>query len=342
MSKKLSVDKKLELIKRNTEEIVGEEELKKLLKEKKKPVVYIGWSITGKTHLGYFIPVLKLADFLRAGFHVKVLLADLHGALDNTPWNLLDHRFDYYEKTIPLIFKTIGVDTKELEIVKGSEFQLKPEYMYDVLKMSSFVSINDSKRASSEVVKFGKNPQLSGLIYPVMQAVDEQYLEADVQIGGTDQRKILMFARENLPKIGYTARVEVTFPLIPGLVGKKMSASHEKTRIDLLDDEKTVKKKIVGADMVAGDPENFPMTFLKYFIMVFKGDKSEKFVVKRDKKYGGNLEYENYNEIEKDFKSKKLHPLDLKNAVAEEISKILKPIQKYEKELLKLAEKAYK
>jgi tyrosyl-tRNA synthetase len=332
---------KFELVKRNTAEIVGEDELNKLLKKKKKPVVYLGWSITGKTHLGYFVPVIKLGDFLKAGFSVKILLADLHGALDNTPWNLLEHRFEYYSKTIPLMFNAIGVDTKELEIVKGSEFQLAPEYCFDVLKMSSFTSVNDVKRAGSEVVKFGDNPKLSGLIYPIMQALDEEYLKVDVQYGGIDQRKILMFARENLPKIGYEPRIEIMTPLIPGLVGKKMSASHEKTRIDLLDSEKIVLDKVKGSDMVAGNPDNFVMSFLKYVIMVIKEDKKEKFIVERDEKYGGNLEYSNYEDIEEDFVSKKIHPLDLKNSVAKEIFNLLKPIQKNRKELEKIGKKGY-
>lgn len=187
----MDIQKRLELIKRNTEEIVSEEELIKLLKTKKKPVVYLGTAITGRPHIGYYMWVLKLGDFLRAGFKVKILLADLHGALDNTPWEVLERRYDYYKEVIPLMFKSIGVDTKDLEFVKGSEFQLKPEYMYDVLKMSTFNSINDCKRAASEVVKFGDNPKLAGLIYPIMQALDEVYLGVDVQYGGIDQRKIL-------------------------------------------------------------------------------------------------------------------------------------------------------
>jgi len=283
--------------------------------------------------------VLKLADFLRAGFRVKVLLADLHGALDNTPWIDLEKRYDYYERIIPLMFKSIGVDINDLEIVKGSEFQLKPEYAYDVLKMSSFISINDCKRAASEVVKFGENPQLSGLIYPIMQSLDEQYLDVDIQYGGVDQRKILMFARENLPKIGYSKRVEVMTSLIPGLIGKKMSASDERSKIDLLDNVEDVKRKLNSAEMIAGDSDNGVMAFLKYVIMTIKQDKKEKFIVKRDKKFGGSLEFKNYEEIEKLYKEGKLHPLDLKNAVAEEISKLLDIIGKDKKahELAKLA-----
>ncbi|MFH1711472.1 MAG: tyrosine--tRNA ligase [Nanoarchaeota archaeon] len=336
----MDIEERFELIKRNTDEIIGEDELKKLLKEKKKPVVYLGTAITGRPHIGYFVWVLKLSDFLRAGFKVKVLLADLHGALDNTPWIDLEKRFDYYERIIPLMFKSIGVDVRDLEIVKGSEFQLKPEYMFDVLKMSSFASVNDAKRAASEVVKFGDNPKLSGLIYPIMQAVDEVYLGADVQYGGVDQRKILVFARENLPKIGYPARIEVMTPLIPGLVGKKMSASDERTKVDLLDSDESVKKKINSAEMVEGEVDNGVMAYLENVIMVIKKDKGESFVVKRDKKFGGDKSYSSYSEVEADFKEKKLHPADLKNAVAIEINNLLDMIKK-DKKALELAKLAY-
>jgi len=329
---------KFELIKRNTVEIIEENELKEVLK-KKKPVVYLGTAITGTPHVGYFLWVLKLADFLKAGFKVKILLADLHGALDNTPWNVLEKRYNYYAKVIPLMFKAIDVNIKDLEFIKGSSFQLKKEYVFDVLRMSSFASAKECKKASSEVVKFGDNPKLSGLIYPIMQALDEEYLRVDVQFAGLDQRKIMVFARENLGKLGYKRRVEVMIPIIPGLVGEKMSASDEKSKIDLLDDEETVKKKINNAECVAGNPNNGIMAFLKYVIMTIKEDRKEKFVVKRDKKYGGDLVYGDYETIEKDFINKKLHPLDLKNAVAEEINKLLKVFKK--KELKKVKDLAY-
>jgi len=72
-----------------------------------------------------------------------------------------------------------------------------------------------------------------------------------------------------------------------------------------------------------------------------KKDNKKKFTIKRDKKYGGNLEYGSYEEIERDFIAKKLHPLDLKIAVAEEIVDLLKPIEKNRKELERLSKLAY-
>jgi tyrosyl-tRNA synthetase len=339
----MDINERLKLIKRNTDEIIGEDELKGLLKKKKKPVVYWGTAPTGRPHIGYFLPALKIADFLKAGFHVKILLADLHAALDNVPWPILERRYEYYSKIIPLMIKSIGVDTKELEFVKGSDFELKPEYMFDILRMSSFTSVHDANKAAADVVKNvqGEKARISGLIYPLMQAVDEEYLGVDAQLGGTDQRKIFVLAREKLPKLGYKQRIEIINPLLPGLIGKKMSASIESSKIDLLDDEETIRKKMKSAECVAGSIDNGILPFLKHVIMTIKHDKKESFTVKRDKKYGGNIEYNNYESIEKDFVSKKLHPLDLKNSVADEIIKMLNSIRKKKKELLALAKKAY-
>jgi len=339
MRKKLSFKERFELVSRNLQEIISKEELKKLLNSKKQPVVYWGTAPTGKPHIGYMLPALKIADLLKAGFHVKILLADLHAALDNTPWDVLEYRYNYYSKAIPEMIKAIGVDVKELEFIKGSDFQLKPEYTRDILNLASLVSVHDANKSASEVIKIVKNPKLSGLIYPLMQVIDEEYLKVDAQLGGIDQRKIMVLARENLSKLNYLPRIELMNPLIPGLIGEKMSASNDKSKIDLLDNREIVKNKLNKAECISGNPKNGLMTFLKYVIMTIKKDKNEKFIIKRAKVYGGDLEYENYKEIEKDFINKKLHPQDLKNAVADEISNLLDKIDKGE--LKKLAEKAY-
>ncbi|RLG12491.1 tyrosine--tRNA ligase [Candidatus Pacearchaeota archaeon] len=334
---------KFELIKRNVQEIIGEEDLKKFLKENKKLTVYWGTAPTGKPHVGYFLPMLKIADLLNAGFKVKILLADLHASLDNTPWDILDKRYKYYSEVIPLMVKSIGADIKNLEFVRGRDFQLKSDYFFDLLKLSTLVSVRASTKAASEVIKNieGEKAKLSGLIYPLMQVLDEEYLKVDCQLGGTDQRKIMVLAREFLPKIGYKQRIEILNPLIPGLIGKKMSASDEKSKVDLLDSEKEIQNKIKNAEMIAGNPDNGVMAFLKYVIMTIKKDKKEKFIVKRPEKFGGDLEYKNYEDIEKDFINKKLHPLDLKNAVAKEIFNLLKEIQKKKSKLQKIAKEAY-
>lgn len=338
----MTPEEKFEIIKRNTQEIVTEEELKKLLKEKKQPAVYIGVAITGRPHVAYFLWVLKLADFLKAGFKVKLLLADLHGALDQTPWEILDKRYEYYQAVIIPMFEAVGADIKNFEIVKGSDFQKNKDYFFDVLRMSTYASAHDCKRASSEVVKQSDNPRLAGLIYPIMQALDEEYLEVDIQYGGLDQRKILMFAREYLPKLGYKSRVEVMTPIIPGLIGEKMSASKEESKIDLLDDDATVRAKLKKAFCPEGIVEtNGVLAFVKHVIMVIKQDKKEKFVIKRPEKFGGDIGYADYTALQKDYANRELHPQDLKNAVAEEIINLLKPMKKNLDKKFKLAKEAY-
>ena len=341
MAKKMSVEERFELITRNLQEVISADELKELLKSKKEISLYWGTMPTGSISIAYFFPMLKIADFLNAGLNVKILNADLHAALAGVPWEILEKRYKYYEHAIILLLKTIGVDLKKLEFVKGSSFQLDKKYTNDLLRLSTITTINEAKHAASEVVKLGDNPKLAGMIYPLMQALDEEYLDVDAQFGGMDQRKIMVYAREYLPKIGYERRIELINPIIRGLVGEKMSSSIEATKVDLLNDEETVKKKVNGAECVLGDPNNGLMALLKYFIFVLKHDKKEKFVIERDKKFGGNKSYSSYDSLEKDFITKKLHPLDLKNAVAKEINKILETFRK-DKEIHKLHEEAYK
>ncbi|MAG79012.1 tyrosine--tRNA ligase [Candidatus Pacearchaeota archaeon] len=337
----MSVDKRIELITRNLQEIIGEKELYKKLKSKKEFSIYWGTMPTGPVSLAYFFPMLKISDFLKAGIKVKILLADLHSALDGVSWDLLEKRYKYYEMAINLILKTIGTDTKNLEFVKGSKFQLNKNYFNDLLKLSTFTTVNKAKHSASEAVKTARdNPKLAGLIYPLMQALDEEYLKADAQFAGLDQRKIMAYARDFLPKIDYKQRIELMSPMIRGLIGKQMSSSIEGSKIDLLDDEKTVRNKINKAEYIAGNLDNGIISLLKYLIMVLKKDNGKKFVVEREKKYGGNLEYSNYNEVEKDFINKKIHPLDLKNAVAKEINLLLTNFRN-NKKLKEFFKKAY-
>ncbi|MDP3881528.1 MAG: tyrosine--tRNA ligase [Nanoarchaeota archaeon] len=328
------------LITRNLQEIIGADELKSLLVEKKEVSVYWGTMPTGSPHVSYLYPLLKIADFLKAGLKVKILIADLHAALDGVSWEILDKRQAYYELLIPLMLQSVGVDTKKLEFVKGSKMQMKPEYFRDLLKLSTLTTVHDATRAASEVVKLGDNPKLGGILYPLMQALDEEYLGADIQFGGTDQRKIFVYAREYLPKIGYKSRVELMNYILPGLIGQKMSSSVPGSKIDMLESAEDVQKKINNSLCAEGDINNGLMAFCKYVLFVLKEDKKHPFVVERPVKFGGPITYKKYEDLEKDFSGRKLHPMDLKSAVAKEINAILEPLRENAK-LRILYEEAY-
>jgi len=334
----MNFKEKYDLITRNLQEVISEEELKEKLNSKKEFSIYWGTMPTGSISLAYFFPMLKIADFLKADCKVKILLADLHALLDGVAFDVLEKRYNYYREAILMILKTIGVDVKKLEFVKGSNLQLNKNYFSDLLKLSTFTSLRNSTKAASEAVKTarGENILLSGMIYPLMQALDEEYLKVDAQFAGVDQRKIMVYAREYLPKIGYKPRIELMTSMIRGLVGKQMSSSIEGTKIDLLETEEKINSKIKRAECVEGNPDNGLMSLMKYLFFILK----DKFVVRRPEKFGGNLEYENYEKLEKDFIEKKLHPLDLKNAVSKEVINLLKPFRE-SKKLLKLHEEAY-
>lgn len=167
------------------------------------------------------MPCVKIAHFLQAGCEVKVLLADMHAFLDNmkAPLELVAHRSRYYELIIKAVLRAIGVPIDRLIFVKGSDYQLKPDYTLDLFRLSSIVTEHDAKKAGAEVVKQVASPLLSGLIYPLMQALDEEYLGVDAQFGGVDQRKIFTLAAENLTKVGFKERCHLMNPMVPGLAG---------------------------------------------------------------------------------------------------------------------------
>ncbi|XP_016388708.1 tyrosine--tRNA ligase, cytoplasmic isoform X2 [Sinocyclocheilus rhinocerous] len=341
MGEQLSPDEKFQLITRNLQEVLGEERLKEILKERELKV-YWGTATTGKPHVAYFVPMSKIADFLKAGCEVTILFADLHAYLDNmkAPWELLELRVQYYEQIIKAMLESIGVPLDKLKFVKGTDYQLSREYTLDVYRLSSMVTEHDAKKAGAEVVKQVEHPLLSGLLYPGLQALDEEYLKVDAQFGGVDQRKIFTLAEKYLPSLGYTKRIHMMNPMVPGLTGGKMSSSEEESKIDLLDKNQEVKKKLKRAFCEPGNVENNGvLSFVKHVLFPLHSE----FIIKRDPKWGGDKVYTDYEEVDKDFAAEQIHPGDLKASVELALNKLLDPIRKkFETlELKKLTASAY-
>ncbi|XP_034400519.1 tyrosine--tRNA ligase, cytoplasmic [Cyclopterus lumpus] len=341
MADQLSPDEKFQLITRNLQEVLGEEKLKQVLQERELKV-YWGTATTGKPHIAYFVPMSKIADFLKAGCEVTILFADLHAFLDNmkAPWELLELRVKYYEQVIKAMLESIGVPLDKLKFVKGTDYQLSREYTLDVYRLSSMVTEHDAKKAGAEVVKQVEHPMLSGLLYPGLQALDEEYLKVDAQFGGVDQRKIFTLAEKYLPSLGYAKRSHLMNPMVPGLTGAKMSSSEEESKIDLLDSAGEVKKKLKKAFCEPGNIQNNGvLSFVKSVVFPLCGE----FCIKRDAKLGGDKIYTAFEEVEKDFAEESVHPGDLKASVEVALNKLLEPIRKkFESpELRKLCNSAY-
>ena len=326
----MNAEKKYELITRNLQEVMGEKELKELL-EKRDLKVYLGTAPTGRVHIGYFIPFTKFADFLEAGCEVTILLADLHAFLDSqkTPWELLDARTKYYENVIKETLKAMKVDIAKLKFVRGTDYQLSREYCLDVYRFASITTVSEGIKAGADVVKQSENPRLAPVLYPLLQSLDEEYLKVDAQFGGNDQRKIFVLAHEYLPKLGYKKRIHLMNPMLPGLQGNKMSASDPNSKIDLLDSPDQIKKKLNGAYCPEGVvEENGVLTFIKYALFPYLERTKQNFDVERPEKFGGNLSFKTYNELETTFVAKKIHPLDVKNTMTKYLTQILDPVRK--------------
>lgn len=251
--------------------------------------------------------MLKIAEFLQAGCRVKILLADIHGFLDNlkAPIDLVKHRAEYYKFVIINLLKAVGVSIDRLEFVLGSSYQLTAAYQMDLLRLCTIVTMHDARKAGAEVVKQVENATLSGLIYPLMQAMDEEYLGVDVQFGGVDQRKIFTLAKDVLPKIGYKERAHLMNPMVPGLAGGKMSASDPNSKIDVLEGPESVKKKLKGAHAAPKETEgNGILSFVQYVLLPAGALKNGQplFTVDRERDGKEPLVYDNIDKMLEDYR----------------------------------------
>ena len=320
MAKEMSVEEKFNLIKRNTAEIISEEGLKKLLKEKKKPVVYCGYEPNGPMHLGHFVTITKLIDLEKAGFKVKILLADVHAFLNRKGTEEeIKKEVENWRKTI----KAIGLNA---EVVLGSSFQFDKEYSLDVMRMAQNLTINRGLRSMQEIARDVENATISQLLYPLMQVADIKYLKTDVAEGGLEQRKIHMLGKDMEKTLNYNF-IALHTPLITSLKGpgEKMSKSIPGSGIAVTDSYEEIKKTINKAYCTEKIITENPVLEITKLIIF---PRIKEFKVERPNKFGGNKNYNSYEKLEKDFADGKLHPMDLKNSVIKYLEEIIAPIRK--------------
>ncbi|KAF9892408.1 hypothetical protein FE257_001516 [Aspergillus nanangensis] len=328
----MTPEERFALINDNLAEILNPDLIEGILKEGKNPKVYWGTSPTGKPHCGYFVPAVKMAQLLAAGCELKVLLADIHAFLDSSksPIELVELRAEYYRKTITAMLHAVGVSTEKLEFVLGSSYQKTPAYCFDVYKLCSMVSEHDAKKSGAEIVKQSDNAPLSGLLYPILQVLDEEHLGVDVQFGGIDQRKLFAASQEWHPKLGYKKRAHIMNPMVPGLTGGKMSSSEEDSKIDLLETEDSIRKKLRKAQAAPKEIENNGvLAFAEYVLLpvsTLKTGRTE-FRVSRERDGLEPLVYTNIKQMQDDYKNDVLTPQLLKPAVADALVELMAPIR---------------
>lgn len=340
---------KYELVTKGLAEVIGDSELKEKLAKNEPLKVYWGTSPTGSPSFAYFLPMIKICQLLKAGCEVTILFADLHAYLDamKTSWDLLKVRTQYYEIVIKQIISSLGGDISKIKFVKGTDYQLTPEYTIDVYKFLSKVTIEQVQKAGAEVVKQSDNPLMSGLVYPMLQVLDEVYLGTDAELGGQDQRKIFMMSRDHLHKLGYKPNIHLMNPMIPSITsknGEKMSSSEPNSKIGLLDTTKEIKKKINKGYLEESNTDCGLFKILELIVFPSLELRGEtKFVINRDEKWGGKLEFSSFDEIKNQYSANVIAPPDIKLGLSEYIDMLVRPIrEKFEEpEMRELFNRAY-
>ncbi len=303
---------------RNTVEIVTEDDLRTLIAQPQKKV-YAGYEPSGEIHLGHLVTVNKLVDLQEAGFEVTVLLADLHAFLNRKGSmeevrELADYNRHCFE----------GLGLKNVKYVLGSDIQLNRDYELLVLQLSQQITLNRATRSMDEVGRQMDHPTVSQMVYPIMQMADIAMLGVDAAVGGIDQRKIHMLAREHLINFGYKAPVCIHTPILNGLDGKKMSSS-QGNFISVADTEEEIRKKCQKAFCPPEIAENPVLQIFQFHIF----PRLSEVTIKRPEKFGGDRTFTSYPDLESSYQKSEIHPLDLKKCCGESLVEIFEPVREF-------------
>lgn len=331
---------------RNTVELMPDEEVFSIADEPEGKRVYVGYEPSGVLHLGHLLTANKLIDLQTIGMDVVILLADVHAYL-NDKGTFAEIRAT--AERMQEQFLAYGLDGETTEFVLGSEFQFEEDYQLDLHAVSLKTPINRAQRAMADI-QGGGTPTVSSVVYPLMQALDIEYLDLDLAVGGIDQRKVHALQREILPKIGYAARPAIHTPILADLttgIGKMSSSVNpvtggESITISFEDSAEEIDQKI---EKVFFPPESDP-DFEDYYqasdyemdaeeidlhnpglqlFELYVFPRFEEVAIKRPDKYGGDVSYTSYDRFVKAIESGDLHPADAKTALATYLDELIAP-----------------
>ncbi len=337
----MDTEERLSLIKEVGEEIITVEELRQLLQTNDHPIAYDGFEPSGNLHLAQgILRTINVNKMIKAGCHFKMWVADWFGWMNNKLGGDLDKirvAGDYMVE----VWKAAGMKTEQIEFLWAKDTMADDEYWKKVVQIARNSTLQRIVRCS-QIMGRKESEQLSAaqIFYPCMQCADIFNLKADITQLGMDQRKVNILAREVGPKLGYGKPVVVSHHMLMGLgepktdltdateraIELKMSKSKPDTAIFMTDSAEDIKRKIGKAYCPEKKTEENPiLEYCRYIIF-------EKFAaveIKRPEKFGGNLSIESYNKLEKLYVEGKIHPMDLKNAVAEKLGELIEPVRKH-------------
>lgn len=333
----------MQLVTRNTVEVVTRDELASLLQSRRTPRAYWGFESSGLMHIGLgLVCGSKIKEMISAGFHFIIFLADWHSWINNKLGGKMENiRLcgDYFKEC----FSALGI--KPAQYVWASDLAGEVEYWETVLKIAKTASVQRIMRALPIMGREMNATEIetAWLLYPCMQAADIFHMKLDVACAGLEQRKAHMLARDVAERLNQPKPACIHTPLLMGLKGavtergqldedagvnlriaSKMSKSIPGSCVYVHDSPREIRAKILDAYCPPRQVTQNPVLETAHYAIFAN---TNEITVKRPAKYGGEKTFTEYNELEKNYSEGKLHPLDLKNAVAEALTQLLKPVR---------------
>jgi tyrosyl-tRNA synthetase len=185
----------------------------------------------------------------------------------------------------------------------------------------------------------------SKTLYPCIQVADILYSGFKLCLGGTDQRRAHVLARELAPKFGLDWKpVAIHTPLLIGLQGlsrmdvgnkvdedvlmeAKMSKSKPQTAIFIHDSPEEIRGKIGAAFCPPKQVEFNPILEINRLLILSR--KGAGLHVERENKFGGSVDFESFDDLKSAYAGGRLHPLDLKKATADALIGLLENVRRY-------------
>lgn len=339
----MTTDERLALIRQVGEEIVGEDELRTLLESGEQLTAYDGFEPSGQIHIAQgLLRSINVNKMIRAGVKFKMFVADWHAWANNKMGGDLD-RIQTVGKYFIEVWRASGMDLSHVEFIWASDVLKSEKYWKLVLQIARTNKLSRFIR-TAEIMGRAESMDLSAaqIIYSCMQTADIFTLGAKITELGMDQRKVNMLAREVGPQLGFWKPVVVSHHMLMGLskplqtnenmtaadraIQRKMSKSNPDSAIFMTDTREDITRKINKAYCPEGQITDNPiLEYCKYILF----ELYPSMTVERPEKWGGNLTFSSYTQLEKVYQDKQLHPQDLKWAVVTLLDQSLQPVRKH-------------
>ena len=276
----------IEIIKQGIDEIIGESDLIEKLKQGKKLTVKVGFDPTAPDlHLGHTVVLRKMRQFQDLGHKVIFLIGDFTGKIGDpsgknktrpplTDEEIKENATTYAEQ----VFKVLDEDKTVVDFNSRWGDQMTAA---DMIKLSAQSTVARMIERDDFSKRYKNNLPISihEFLYPLMQGQDSVELEADIELGGTDQKFNLLVGRDLQKNQGMSPQTIITLPLLEGLDGVKKMSKSENNYIGITED----------ADQIFGKTMSIPDEIMfKWFDLLSLLPSNELKRIKKSVDEGGN------------------------------------------------------